>query len=395
MELETPRLKPDTRPSTRPRIAQVPSRRPAAAVPDIKAPSLVAPPSQRDLAFKTFGVMETGHQDKKSLATSLVINACILALIAALSLTTKKMIQVSKMTTLTAPVPMKPEPPKPPPVKLPKPPIVKVEPPKVLPDVPKIEVPEPPKIQPPVVMKAPPVPVPTPAPPKAVTPPPAPKPVAINIAQAASVANNNPHPSPVRLGSQTNPINNTAGPAVSPINLGHSGAPGMNAANTGLGAASKINIGGSGSPNGTNMHGTANSAVAIKGIGNGVTGGTGPMNARPAGAIQIASNTPPPPIRQAVQPTAVTKTNPQVIFKPKPVYTADATAAHIEGVVQVKIHVSANGAVSSAQVVRGLGHGLDQSAVQAAQGIRFKPAADASGNPIDWDGVVSINFQLA
>ena len=68
---------------------------------------------------------------------------------------------------------------------------------------------------------------------------------------------------------------------------------------------------------------------------------------------------------------------------------------HLEGTVQVKIHVSSTGAVSVLGVTSGLGHGLDEAAVHAAQGIRFKPAADATGEPIDWEGVVSISFQMA
>jgi hypothetical protein len=42
-----------------------------------------------------------------------------------------------------------------------------------------------------------------------------------------------------------------------------------------------------------------------------------------------------------------------------------------------------------------LGHGLDEAAVATAKGIRFKPAVDASGAPVDWEGVVSITFQMA
>ncbi|SNT29371.1 hypothetical protein SAMN05421770_1111, partial [Granulicella rosea] len=29
------------------------------------------------------------------------------------------------------------------------------------------------------------------------------------------------------------------------------------------------------------------------------------------------------------------------------------------------------------------------------QGTRFQPAKDASGNPIDWEGIVRVKFQLA
>jgi periplasmic protein TonB len=39
--------------------------------------------------------------------------------------------------------------------------------------------------------------------------------------------------------------------------------------------------------------------------------------------------------------------------------------------------------VTVAGVLSGLGHGLDESAVRAAQGTRFDPALDASGRPVD------------
>ena len=61
----------------------------------------------------------------------------------------------------------------------------------------------------------------------------------------------------------------------------------------------------------------------------------------------------------------------------------------------MKIHVAASGAVRVIAVTSGLGYGLDQAAMTAVQGTRFKPAIDSQGNPIDWDGVVNISFQLA
>lgn len=86
---------------------------------------------------------------------------------------------------------------------------------------------------------------------------------------------------------------------------------------------------------------------------------------------------------------------PTVLFKPRPAYTPEATALHIEGEVKVKIHVSADGAVTILGIVSGLGHGLDESATQCAQGIRFKPAVDSSGQPMDWEGLVTITFQMS
>ena len=158
----------------------------------------------------------------------------------------------------------------------------------------------------------------------------------------------------------------------------------MPAGNTGLGPPSKIAISGSGSPNGS-LGGRDNAPQPIKGISTGVTGATGPNTARPVGAVQIAKIVAPVPINNAA-PTATTpaKVAPKLIYKPR----------HLEGTVYVKIHVSASGAVSVVGVQSGLGHGLDQSAIRAVQGMRFQPAMQ-NGQPTDWDGVVNINFQLA
>jgi hypothetical protein len=45
-------------------------------------------------------------------------------------------------------------------------------------------------------------------------------------------------------------------------------------------------------------------------------------------------------------------------------------------------------------VVRGLGHGLDENAIRAAEQIRFKPASQ-NGQPTDSTAVLHIIFQLA
>ena len=135
--------------------------------------------------------------------------------------------------------------------------------------------------------------------------------------------NNDPHPSAIRLGSQSNPINNTAGPAVSNINLGRSGAPGMPAGNSGFGPPSRIAIAGSGSPNGS-MGGRDTGPQPIRGISTGVSGATGPLSARPVGAIQIAKATPPPTIPGAQPTAAPAKVAPKLLFKPRPEYTEEA-----------------------------------------------------------------------
>jgi hypothetical protein len=46
------------------------------------------------------------------------------------------------------------------------------------------------------------------------------------------------------------------------------------------------------------------------------------------------------------------------------------------------------------RVLRGLGHGLDENATQAAMAIRFRPALE-HGTPVDTVALVRIEFQLA
>jgi hypothetical protein len=46
------------------------------------------------------------------------------------------------------------------------------------------------------------------------------------------------------------------------------------------------------------------------------------------------------------------------------------------------------------RVVKGLGHGLDESALRAAEQIRFRPAL-RDGSPYDSTALVHIVFELA
>ena len=354
-------------------------------------------PNPQSMQFAHFGVLNDGNQSKGSLFTSVALNILLALCAIIIGAAAKKTIDNRiKLTHLDEPIPMK-KPEEPPPVKIkppklpPVPPVAKVEPPKIkLPDVKLPDVPKPPEIK--MVQ---PMPVVLPAPPKIVQPPPAPK--VVNLAQAipASVPNNSPHPTAVALGSTTNPIAVSNRPSTTAINLGNKGMSGMPASNNGAGAQSTVVNLGSGSPTGQNMKGSG--PVAVAGVKLGVTGGTGPMNApgRVAGPVNLGQNNP-PPMPHPVGPSAVTaKSGPKVLFKPKPEYTAEAIKLHIEGTVSVRLRVSSSGTVQVLGVTSDLGHGLGDSAVRAVQSTRFKPATDDSGNPVDWEGVVNVAFQLA
>jgi TonB family protein len=84
----------------------------------------------------------------------------------------------------------------------------------------------------------------------------------------------------------------------------------------------------------------------------------------------------------------------EILSKPTPVYTQEARKLHIEGEVLLEVILSASGTLRVVRVVRGLGHGLDDTAAQAAEQIRFKPAT-RNGRPADSTVVLHIVFQLA
>jgi len=64
-------------------------------------------------------------------------------------------------------------------------------------------------------------------------------------------------------------------------------------------------------------------------------------------------------------------------------YPADAERAGIEGKVRLRVALDARGRVSSARVLRGLGHGLDEAAVEAlTRRCHFTPAIATDGRPV-------------
>jgi TonB family protein len=82
------------------------------------------------------------------------------------------------------------------------------------------------------------------------------------------------------------------------------------------------------------------------------------------------------------------------MWKPKPLYTAEARAKNLEGNVTLEVVFLATGNIQVVRVVRGLGCGLDESARNAAEQIRFHPGK-RGGVPVDRTGLVQITFELS
>lgn len=157
---------------------------------------------------------------------------------------------------------------------------------------------------------------------------------------------------------------------------------------------------GPGYGNGTGGSKGARGVVASAGFGNGVAigDGSGRVSAsrgtvRQGGfgdADVIAAAAPKPKVAEPVVKTIPA----EITFKPRPVYTEEGRKLKIEGEVLVEVMFTATGQIRILRVVQGLGHGLDESAVRAAEKIQFKPALK-DGQPADFQAVLHIVFQLA
>ena len=76
-------------------------------------------------------------------------------------------------------------------------------------------------------------------------------------------------------------------------------------------------------------------------------------------------------------------------------YSAEALKLNLEGEVLLDVIFPASGdEVHVNRVIKGLGHGLDEAAVRAAEQIKYKPAL-SSGHPVDFPAVIHIVFQMA
>jgi TonB family protein len=84
----------------------------------------------------------------------------------------------------------------------------------------------------------------------------------------------------------------------------------------------------------------------------------------------------------------------EILSKPTPAYTDEARKLRIEGEVVLEVVLEASGKLRVVRIVRGLGHGLDENAMRAAEQIRFKPAL-REGQPADSTVTLHIIFQLA
>jgi TonB family protein len=157
---------------------------------------------------------------------------------------------------------------------------------------------------------------------------------------------------------------------------------------------------GPGTGNGTGGAKGVQGTVASAGFGSGIAGpGDGGTGTRGNGQVRPTNfgNAEPAPSDGPKRPaptTASKETPVSLLSKPTPTYTLEARQRKIEGDVELEVEFTATGQVRVIRVIRGLGYGLDESAVKAAQNIRFAPAR-RDGQAVDAQGRLKIVFRLS
>jgi TonB family protein len=84
---------------------------------------------------------------------------------------------------------------------------------------------------------------------------------------------------------------------------------------------------------------------------------------------------------------------PAVLFKADPAYTPEALAAKLSGAVVLAIIVGADGKAHNVRVLRGLGMGLDEKAVEAVEQWHFRPGMK-DGQAVNVRAQIEVNFRL-
>jgi protein TonB len=84
---------------------------------------------------------------------------------------------------------------------------------------------------------------------------------------------------------------------------------------------------------------------------------------------------------------------PVVLYSPEPEFSEEARKAKVAGNVLVYLQVDQTGAPTHVRVLRGIGLGLDEKALDAVRHYKFKPAMK-DGKPVTVEMNVEVNFQI-
>ena len=133
--------------------------------------------------------------------------------------------------------------------------------------------------------------------------------------------------------------------------------------------------------------GMPNSPLVGMSMGNGKGGGLGSGNGNGIGAGSGGN------MGGGVRRIGGGVSAPVVLFAPEPEFSEEARKAKVAGNVLVYLQVDTTGHPVHVRVLRGIGLGLDEKAVEAVRQYKFKPAME-NGKPVPVEMNVEVNFQI-
>ncbi len=86
-------------------------------------------------------------------------------------------------------------------------------------------------------------------------------------------------------------------------------------------------------------------------------------------------------------------TAPALLYKVEPEYSEEARKAKYQGVVVLYVEVDPSGKAVNPRVIRSLGLGLDEKAIEAVRKWKFKPGYK-DGKPVTVAATIEVNFRL-
>ncbi len=86
-------------------------------------------------------------------------------------------------------------------------------------------------------------------------------------------------------------------------------------------------------------------------------------------------------------------TPPRPLKRVDPEYTDEAKEAKLEGVVVVYVVIEEDGRAHNIRVIRSLGRGLDERAMEAVEQWEFEPGKK-DGKPVKVGATIEINFRM-
>jgi len=119
----------------------------------------------------------------------------------------------------------------------------------------------------------------------------------------------------------------------------------------------------------------------------------GEMDARAAG-IQKANAAPAhSPTAPGVYKVGAEVAAPSVLHKVEPEYSEEARIARLQGTVIVQVVIGTDGVAGDGRILRGLGLGLDEQAIEAIGQWQFKPGVK-DGQPVPVAATIEVNWHL-